>query len=274
MAPQEKQIDLNVSDALTCPITLELFIDPVLADDGHTYERSAIIEWIKFHNGTSPMTRQPINLKELKSNRVIKQLTDQYRSSLPSSSKISRELPIFEGDGTLLNFEQKILINQLFSKNKRWSLIYKATRDGFGCEDFHNHCNNRGITLTLIQLRNRLYMKKRDSIIGGYTTIPWSSQSGFYYDPQAFLFILNQEKLTRFNLRSNDDVAVSHCVTSGPIFGFHDIHICHRSNINNFSSIGFPYSYEDLDEHGKGRKTFSKSKRFLVSEIEVYTMIV
>ena len=31
---------------LTCPITCELFIDPVIAADGTTYERSAIEEWM------------------------------------------------------------------------------------------------------------------------------------------------------------------------------------------------------------------------------------
>jgi hypothetical protein len=33
-------------DELTCPITLKTFQDPVFAGDGHTYERSAISEWI------------------------------------------------------------------------------------------------------------------------------------------------------------------------------------------------------------------------------------
>jgi hypothetical protein len=271
MTYQEK-INSFVDNTLTCPITLEIFVDPVLASDGHTYERSAIVEWIKYHNNTSPMTRQPMKIKELKSNQLIKQLADQYRSSL--TSKIGQELIIFSGDGTLLNSEQKILINRLFLKEKKWSLIYKATRDGFESGDFHYMCNNRGATLTLIQTRNRLYMKNRHQIFGGYTTIPWSSRYGFYRDPQAFLFLFNQDKLTRFNVRSNEEIAVSHCVTSGPIFGLDDIHICHRANDNNFSYSRFPGCYEDIDQNGKGRKTFSRSRHFLVSEIEVYKVIV
>jgi hypothetical protein len=260
-----------ILNTLSCPITLELFVDPVLADDGHTYERAALVEWVKNHNGTSPITRQPIKIKELKPNRIVKQLADQYRSSLTST--VSKELVTFSGNGTLLNKEQKILINKSFSKQKQWSLLYKATRDGFGSGDFHRLCNNRGATLTLIQTRNRLHMKKRDSIIGGYTTIPWTSRHAVYYDPQAFLFLLTQDKLTRFNLRSNDEIAVSHNVTSGPIFGSDDIHICHRANENNFSYSKFPSSYADVSEHGKGRKTFSKFKHFIISEIEVYMVI-
>jgi hypothetical protein len=270
--PSEGQADSFILNALTCPITLELFVDPVLADDGYTYERTAIMEWIKHHNETSPMTRQSIRTKELKPNLVIKQLADQYR--IISPSKISKELITFSDDGTLLNSEQKILINKLFPKDKKWSLIYKATRDGFDSGDFHRICNNRSPTLTVIRTRNRLPMKKHDSIFGGYTTIPWSSRQGFHRDPQAFLFLFTHNKLLRFNLRSNEEIAVSHHPTSGPVFGLDDIHICHRSNINNFSRSRFPYSYEDLDENGKGKRTFSKSKHFLVDEIEVYMVII
>jgi hypothetical protein len=271
MICQEK-VDSFVTDALTCPITLEIFVDPVLASDGHTYERSAIVEWIKHHNSTSPMTRQPMKIKELKSNRLVKELADKYRSSV--SSNIGQELNTFFGDGTLLNSEQKILLNQLFTKEKKWSLIYKGTRDGFTSSDFHRMCNNRGATLTLIQTRNRLFMKNRQMIFGGYTTVPWSSQYGFHHDSQAFLFQFIQNKLTRFNIQSNVDTAVSHCVSSGPIFGFDDIHICHRANENNFSYSRFPDCYEDAEQNGKGRKTFSKSRYFTVSEIEVYKVIV
>jgi hypothetical protein len=84
----EKENDTFILNALTCPITLELFVDPVLADDGHTYERSAIVEWIKYHNGTSPMTRQRIKIKELKTNRIIKQLADQYLTSSVSQVRV------------------------------------------------------------------------------------------------------------------------------------------------------------------------------------------
>jgi hypothetical protein len=37
---------VNDLDELTCPITFKTFEDPVSAEDGHTYERSAITEWI------------------------------------------------------------------------------------------------------------------------------------------------------------------------------------------------------------------------------------
>ena len=39
-----------------CPITLMLPTEPVKAEDGHTYEREAIEDWLA-QNATSPVTR-------------------------------------------------------------------------------------------------------------------------------------------------------------------------------------------------------------------------
>ncbi|CAF4257336.1 unnamed protein product, partial [Adineta steineri] len=63
---------------LRCPITLELFIDPVLAEDGQTYERSAIIQWIQQH-GTSPFTRQQLSVLRLTPNRAIKTAVENFK---------------------------------------------------------------------------------------------------------------------------------------------------------------------------------------------------
>jgi hypothetical protein len=270
MSPEEKDTSF-ILDVLTCPITFEIFVDPVLADDGHTYERSAIVEWLKHHNDTSPITREPIKIKELKTNRIVKQLADQYRSSIIPD--IKREVAIFTGNGTLLNNEQKLTINRLFVNRKKWHLIYKATNDGFGSGDFHRHCNNRGPTLTFIQTRHRFHTKNHDSIFGGYTTVPWTSRRCYYLDPEAFLFLLSENNVTRYNLQSAENIAVSHNLTSGPVFGKDDINICHRSNENHYSFSRFPSSYQDQDTNGKGRRTFSNWKHFLVSEIEVYMVV-
>ena len=35
-----------IIDSITCPITAVPMTDPVQGNDGHTYERSAILEWL------------------------------------------------------------------------------------------------------------------------------------------------------------------------------------------------------------------------------------
>ena len=51
-------VDIDV-EALKCPITLELPIDPVFAADGFVYERSAILQWFGSY-ARSPVTNLPI----------------------------------------------------------------------------------------------------------------------------------------------------------------------------------------------------------------------
>ena len=71
------------SDDLICPITFRIFNDPVVAADGRTYERAAIVRWITEH-GTSPFTRQPLNINELQADDYLRKLAAQRRSSTVS----------------------------------------------------------------------------------------------------------------------------------------------------------------------------------------------
>jgi len=61
----------NTQQYFICPITLKIFNDPVIAQDGITYEIEAIIQWINQH-GTSPLRKIPIYIQQLTSNNTIK----------------------------------------------------------------------------------------------------------------------------------------------------------------------------------------------------------
>ena len=76
----EQNID---NDDLTCPITMELFHDPVIASDGRVYERAAITQWINEH-GTSPFTRQPLQVNELQPDDHLRQLAARRRNPVVS----------------------------------------------------------------------------------------------------------------------------------------------------------------------------------------------
>jgi hypothetical protein len=64
---------------MRCPITLALMADPVVAADGHSYERAAIQEWIDGGHGISPLTRDPIAPPAaLVENRQLRTIIDAY----------------------------------------------------------------------------------------------------------------------------------------------------------------------------------------------------
>ena len=54
-----------------CPITHDIMKDPVMDDNGHTYEREAISEWLSIRQ-TSPITRNLLATTNLVPNRVLK----------------------------------------------------------------------------------------------------------------------------------------------------------------------------------------------------------
>ena len=68
---------LDLFDSLKCPITYELFREPVIGSDGHTYERENITAWIRKH-GTSPITREPMNVNSLRANYIVKKMVEDF----------------------------------------------------------------------------------------------------------------------------------------------------------------------------------------------------
>eukprot|EP00210_Caulerpa_lentillifera_P006928 g6624.t1 len=71
----------EVEDCIHCPITCAVMEDPVTASDGHTYERSAIEQWLTDRND-SPITRQPITVSSLISTLSVKSLIERYNRGL------------------------------------------------------------------------------------------------------------------------------------------------------------------------------------------------
>ena len=91
---------------LCCPITQELLVDPVVAEDGHSYERRAIEQWFSAGSSSSAATatatatgpapgsnvgaivRSPVTNEELPASRrlvpnhALRKVVDQHRTAL------------------------------------------------------------------------------------------------------------------------------------------------------------------------------------------------
>ena len=66
----------EIPNDYSCPITLNIMEDPVICDDGYTYERMSILN---LQDNISPMTRQPINKSKLIPNQELKKSIDQFK---------------------------------------------------------------------------------------------------------------------------------------------------------------------------------------------------
>ena len=63
------------------------------------------------------------------------------------------------------------------------TLLYRGSRDGWMHADFHNLCDKRGPTVTLIKT-------KKGRICGGFTKVSWTSpvNGDYRFDAAAFIF--------------------------------------------------------------------------------------
>lgn len=62
----------NIPDFMLCPITHALMNDPVMAQDGHSYERNAIENWFATGKITSPVTGETLITPRLYSNHILR----------------------------------------------------------------------------------------------------------------------------------------------------------------------------------------------------------
>lgn len=78
-------IDSTVPDDMICPITHAIMDDPVLASDGHSYERSAIGNVIK-QAPISPLTRERLE-SFVFTNRALHERIKKFKEDAESRGK-------------------------------------------------------------------------------------------------------------------------------------------------------------------------------------------
>ena len=79
--PQQQQIQ----NEWYCSITLEIMKDPVIAEDGHTYERSSITKWFETSN-LSPKSGAPMRSTRLIPNLALRNTIQDFLSRGPVRS--------------------------------------------------------------------------------------------------------------------------------------------------------------------------------------------
>eukprot|EP00945_MAST-04E_sp_MAST-4E-sp1_P000870 g870.t1 len=78
LAPGARR-DEDLPLALSCPITMDLFREPVIDREGYTFERDAIVRYLTSGRALSPMTRRPVQLQDLVPNRAVRDAAEAYR---------------------------------------------------------------------------------------------------------------------------------------------------------------------------------------------------
>jgi hypothetical protein len=158
-----------------------------------------------------------------------------------------------------------------FSPSNKWSLLYRATRDGFGSDDFHSRCDNHSNTFTIFKA------KQTSFIFVGFTTVSWQSSTygNWKSDQNAFIFSLTNKdsKPVKMLVDPNEDEYAIYCHSSnGPTFG-DDIIISNNANttMDCESNLSFTYKHPQYAYGTNEAQTFlAGSHEFQLDEIEVY----
>ena len=156
--------------------------------------------------------------------------------------------------------------------DRKWSLLYQGSRDGFRASDFHSHCDGKPNTLTIVKCTS-------GNIFGGFTSAQWKSDDGSWeYDKSAFIFsLVNRENRPLiFEHSTSDKNSVGVYGQYGPMFGGgNDIFISDSSNTNMYSrsNVGKTYSNPDYQyDSEKAKSILAGDYFFQVDEIEVFQM--
>ena len=70
----------NLIKYLTCPLTKNIFIDPVTTLDGHTFERDEILKEIN-SKGQNPLTGMKLTTNEIKENKLVAKISNVFRTN-------------------------------------------------------------------------------------------------------------------------------------------------------------------------------------------------
>lgn len=73
-----KDTEMSVPHLFRCPISLDLFKDPVTLCTGQTYDRSSIEQWLAAGNLTCPVTMQQLHDPTVVPNHTLRHLIEQW----------------------------------------------------------------------------------------------------------------------------------------------------------------------------------------------------
>ena len=183
---------------------------------------------------------------------------DSMNSFTESAIKIFNAInsKIFKSHNEI-TFINQGLEKALNKKIKKMELIFRASRDGDSSKSFHNKCDGKSNTLTVIKTS----VGKR---FGGFSAGEWSSEENYIYDENAFLFSIDIKEIY-FIKKEQSQYALFCNKNYGPSFGKGpDLNI--SSNCRNNSSYAKQESY---DYKGK-TDALVGSQKFNATDYEVY----
>ncbi|EGG19866.1 hypothetical protein DFA_06969 [Cavenderia fasciculata] len=209
------------------------------------------------------------NIKSLEPNSFFIDRDEDYgRIPVKVRSDVDIEMKFYgltkTSECSFLDSVQFKIIREWLPK-KKFKLLYSGSRDGFESKTFHNKCDGKGPTLSII-------MNDDGDVFGGFKKENWTGNS-IKTGPSSFLFSIvsqNQTKPSMFSpkdMKETSEFTILPLDNVGIIFGDDgwgiDLYIADKSNTNKDSFI-------DLGKTFNSSPLFNSKKiNFKVSDIQI-----
>ena len=224
-----------------------------------------------------------LNKEEKTDNEIIQDLIKIIVEQKNEITKLKNELNDFKTEMSFLcknyitnldsiiinnNLENSMLKNWINPKKKiKANLLYRLTRDGSEISTFHSLCDNKGATLTLMNI------KINEHKIGFFINKSFDCYSGWKKDDDSFLFNLNQNKKYKKILsNSNAFYCGQNCGPSVNGLG------CDENEYLNFifHSKGIEIVFEEGNKILSSKDYFGKNKevKYEINEMEIFQIII
>ena len=156
---------------------------------------------------------------------------------------------------------------------KQFKLLYRASENNYSVADFHQKCDEKPNTLTIIRT-------EFDKVIGGFTPKKWGQSGSYLTDEEGKTFLFSLSLKQKMDCQVQDKSIYNHS-SFGPTFGSgHDISIRNQCNNNRDSVTNFPTSYNFTDNKYKNNQysyaVFSgqtDGNGYKVQDYEVYEVV-
>ena len=202
-------------------------------------------------------------IKELeKENQNLKENFELYNKVFLPTEEIKR-LKSINIDSHILKIYEINLIEKGVQKNlkkkiNKYTLLFRASRDGYRASNFHSKCDGKSNTVTLVETTT-------GRRFGGFTDAQWDQSSSYKTGSNGFIFSLDNNEIY-YNKNNQYNI---YCYSSnGPSFGAaSDLYISDGCNSNNSGEN----SGDSYETNGK-QYALAGSNNFIVRDYEVFQL--
>ena len=204
------------------------------------------------------------NLK-LKVEKIEEKFDQEINNLKKSNEELLNKISCLNADSCIINSAQLETLKKWINPNKpiKFNLLYSAKKHGDNRISFHNRCDNRAPTITIVETTKGI-------IFGGYTEAKWQSEGYAKKDENAFCFSLTNNKKYLQNKGKNDSIFCNK--DYGPWFGtcFFGIgygkdNFCSDPNSNYLNDLG-TYGGDDYRQY----EINNFEKQFFCKEVEIF----